>query len=143
VAPAPPRAHADAAADPAAADFAAGWTALRDGDLPRAAAAFARAEHASPAGPLVEDAAFWGAVSLARTGAPARPDAIAALAAFLAHHPASPRAGEASVMLGWLLLDAGDLDGAAARFTAATADAVPAVRTGARAGLDAVRDRHR
>jgi hypothetical protein len=60
------------------------------------------------------DAAFWTAVALARGGRSA--DAIAAFRNMLGGYPNSPRAGEASAMLGWLLVDAHQLDEAAKRF---------------------------
>ncbi len=115
------------------------WQALRAADYTAAADGFARTiELASP---LSEDAAFWRGVALARafrlhagTSAPARD----AFVAFLDRYPRSPRVGEASAMLGWLLVDAGDPAAATARFTAAKDDPVDSVRASARRGLAAI-----
>jgi TolA-binding protein len=84
--------------------------------------------------PLGEDALFWMAVCQARIPHPAA--ARSSLAAFIARFPSSPRVGEASAMLGWILLDAGDLEGATRRFWAAAQDRVDEVRQSARAGLE-------
>lgn len=111
-----------------------GWTALRAQRFDDAAAAFARS--ASSTGALADDARYWHAVSLAR----AHHDAIA-ITAFreaIDEHPGSSHAGEASAMLGWLLVDAKDLVEARARFAAAADDANDRVRSSARAGLDAL-----
>jgi len=62
---------------------------------------------------------------------------------FLDAHARSPRAGQASAMLGWLLIDARAFDEAARRFDAASGDPDPAVRRSARAGLDALARRAR
>jgi TolA-binding protein len=150
--PEPPRArrHARAASGPAAPapprpsiaeqTFADAWAALREGQLERAAAAFARVSDAEPGSPLAEDAAFWRAVALQR--ARHAPEARRALEAFLAGHPLSDRAGEASVMLGWLLLDAGEPAAAAGRFRAALGDRLEPVRRSAEAGLAATGHGH-
>jgi hypothetical protein len=58
-----------------------------------------------------------------------------ALRSYLAGRPSAPRTAEASVMLAWLLLDAGDLSEAVARFEAGAAVADPEVVRSARAGL--------
>jgi TolA-binding protein len=79
-------------------------------------------------------------VARARAGAGA--SAIAALSRFLEAYPSSPRAGEAAAMLGWLLVDTGDLAGAERRFRAAENDPVDAVRASARKGLRAIASRH-
>jgi hypothetical protein len=49
--------------------------------------------------------------------------------------------GEASALLGWLLLESGDKAGATSRFRTALADPVERVRANARAGLQAVERR--
>jgi outer membrane protein assembly factor BamD (BamD/ComL family) len=109
------------------------WTELRAGRVGTAAAAFERAALAAPGTPLAEDATFWQAVALRRDGR--RAPASRVLATFIERYPRSPRAGEAAVILGWLLLDDGDLAGAERRLTAAARDPVPKVRDSARAGL--------
>jgi TolA-binding protein len=121
---------------PAESAFDEGWAALRSGDDRAAVDAFARAETAAGADALAEDASFWHAVALGRADREAEAGRV--LVGFLDRFPWSPRAGEASAMLGWILLDAGDVEGAAARFRIAAGDTVPAVRESARRGLEAV-----
>ncbi|MBC7975602.1 MAG: hypothetical protein H7138_11520, partial [Myxococcales bacterium] len=57
----------------------------------------------------------------------------------LERYPRSPRTGEASVMLGWLLVDLGAHDEATRRFQAGIHDASPTVRDSAKAGLAVTR----
>ncbi|HTE49401.1 MAG TPA: tetratricopeptide repeat protein [Kofleriaceae bacterium] len=135
------RTDADAGAAPAARSpaqqaFDDGWTAIRAGDFDVAAAAFDRAASISINPTTIEDAVFWGAVSLARDGKAA--GAIRAFESFLEAYPGSARVGEASVMLGWLLLERGDHGSAERRFRAAAGDRSPRVRTSAAAGLEAL-----
>jgi TolA-binding protein len=117
--------------------FERGWNALRAGDTSSAAAAFSVA--AQSADPIAEDAGFWSAVAHARAGRNAQ--AAAALTRFLKRYPGSPRAGEASAMLGWKLLRAGQVQQAEARFRAAVNDPVARVRASAVKGLQAVEER--
>ena len=121
---------------PSEAAFQAGWQALKSANYGEAAAAFARVIAMAPAAPLAEDARYWEAVALARAGR----DEVArrAMATFLDRHARSARAGEVSVMLGWLLLEAGESTAARARFQAATSDRQRKVRDSARAGLAAI-----
>jgi TolA-binding protein len=126
-------------AEEAAYDTA--WAALRIGDFDRAAEGFARVVLVAPDSPLVEDASFWRAVALAR--GKRGTEAVSAFRDFLDGFGRSPRAGQASAMLGWLQIDAGAFDDAARRFTAASADPDPKVRDSARAGLAAVAKRRR
>ena len=128
--PAPP------APDPQAA-FEQGWSALRSGDFKTAEKALGEA--AAGADPISEDASFWRAVALARSGK--RAQAVRSLQSFLSRFPGSPRAGEASVMLGKMLLDSGNLNGAEARFRAALQDPGSRIRASAAAGLAAVERR--
>jgi len=127
------------AADELAYDDA--WAAMRAGDFTRAATAFSRVFLLAPDGALAEDASFWHAVALARGGR--RAESITAFRDFLAMHARSARAGEASAMVGWLLVESGQRDEAARRFQAAAADPRPAVRRSAREGLDALARRTR
>jgi TolA-binding protein len=117
------------------------WAALRRGDFTRAAGGFARVVLLAPDRPLGEDASFWRAVALARGKRSL--EAVAAFHDFLDGYARSSRAGEASAMLGWLLIDARAFDEAERRFQAAAGDPDPAVRRSARAGLDALARRTR
>jgi hypothetical protein len=116
-----------------------GWAAMRAGSFADAAKAFARVQLLDPAGVLAEDATYWYAVALARANESGQ--AMTAFRDFLDHHAKSRRAGEASAMLGWLLVSAQQPAEAERRFRAAANDPTPAVRESARAGLDAVRAR--
>ena len=107
---------------------------MRAKDYATAATKFARVMILAPDGSLVEDAAFWQAVALARAGR--RAQATTAFRDFLDAHPRSPHAGEGSAMLGWLLIDAGDRAEAGRRFRAAVDDPSKSVRDSARSGLD-------
>jgi hypothetical protein len=109
---------------------------MRRSEFAGAAETFGRALALDPEGPLAEDARYWHAVALARSNDDAH--ARIALADFLDHHPRSVRRGEASVMLGTILLAMRDFDGAERRFADAADDVVPEVRARAKAGLDAV-----
>jgi TolA-binding protein len=112
------------------------WEALRANNFTRAASGFARVLLLAPDSPLVEDASFWRAVALARGRRNA--EAVFAFRDFVDGYARSVRAGEASAMLGWMLIDERVYDEAARRFTVATRDANPAVRKSAEAGLQAL-----
>jgi TolA-binding protein len=115
--------------------FARGWTELGAGNFAAAAEAFAHAAGPRGENTLSEDACFWRAVAFDRAGRFG--EAQRAFTEFLARYPRSDRAGEASVMLGWLLLRAGDGAAAAARFAGALDDPGERVRGSAQAGLAA------
>ena len=119
--------------------FEEGWATLAAGNASGAAAIFERAAKSAPNDPLAEDAWFWRASALARAKSPA---AANALDAFIARYPNSPRLGEASAMLGWLVIDS-DLDRAEKLFKAAAADRVGAVRASANKGLAAIEQRRK
>ncbi len=125
--------------DPGELAYQEAWSALRAGDHLGAATAFERAATLAPRSAHVEDAWYWRAVALARAGKAV--EARTAFSAFLEHHGNSPRAPQASTMLGWLLFEAGELDAAASRFSAAAEDSAPTIRDSARSGLEAVRRR--
>jgi outer membrane protein assembly factor BamD (BamD/ComL family) len=110
--------------------------ALRRADFAAAAEAFARIESAQSNEPLVEDARFWRAVALGRAGQ-TQAEAVA-LERFLALHPGSPRAGEASAILGWLLIKQGRIAEAEQRFTTAAHDLREEVKHSAQAGLSQI-----
>ncbi|HEU5056362.1 MAG TPA: tetratricopeptide repeat protein, partial [Kofleriaceae bacterium] len=76
--------------------FARGFRALRRGDYGEATEQFEAAIASGPGSALVDDARYWRAVALARSGRTAV--ARESLGEFLRLHPRSPRAGEASVM---------------------------------------------
>lgn len=116
--------------------FLEGWRAMSTTDHLAAARAMARAIEASPHGALAEDARYWRAIALARSGH--TPAARAAMEELLRLLPLSPRAGENSAILGWLLLQAREPAAAELRFRAAQLDLRPAVRDSARAGLKAL-----
>jgi Tetratricopeptide repeat/FecR protein len=109
------------------------WDAMRSGDFPKAATKFMQVAEVAPRGPLADEGAFWRGVALARAGE--RTEAIAAFRLMLAGYPGSPRNGEASAMVGWLLIDE-DPAGAARLFRAAISDSRPSVRDSARQGLN-------
>jgi TolA-binding protein len=120
---------------PAELAFAEGWQAFRSGDYPHAIAAMRRALQATPTSALAEDARYWEAVALARQGSVAK--ARQAMYEFLRLFPGSPRAGEVSAMLGWLLIESHELAAAEQRFRIAENDRAPAVRESAKKGLEA------
>jgi TolA-binding protein len=120
--------------------FARGWSALRTNDFEAAADAFGQAASERADNALSEDALFWRGVALDRANRLA--EAQEALTRFLVRYPRSDRAGEASVMLGWLLLRAGETTAADARFGSALGDPSERVRRSARAGLAASGRRH-
>jgi TolA-binding protein len=112
------------------------WAAMRASKFHQSAAAFARTIALAPDGALADDARYWHAVSLARE--PRVVEAIAAFRELLDEHPGGTQRGEASVMLGWLLVDTHEPTEAATRFRAATSDKSAAVRDSAAAGLRAL-----
>jgi TolA-binding protein len=117
--------------------FLRGWQLLRDGELESAAEELNRAAVLAGTDAEAEDARFWRAVALARGGREGA--AMDELVAFVKRYPASLRAGEASVMLGWLLLERGAYDEAERRFRAGVVDPARRVRASATSGLSAVR----
>ncbi|MEZ4221972.1 MAG: tetratricopeptide repeat protein [Polyangiaceae bacterium] len=117
--------------DPAEAAFRKGWSALKAGDSAAAARAFAAA--GSDKGSSVqEDASFWQAVALSRSEQ--KSAAIAAFRKFLTDYPSSPRRGEASALLGQLLLQSGETAAARERFLDAQKDPRPEVKRAGEVG---------
>jgi TolA-binding protein len=115
------------------------WDALRAHDYKKAAEIFGRLLKESPGAPLADEAAFWRATALARGD-----DSQGALAAFrqmLDAYPQSPRRGEASTIVGWLLVAAHEPTEAEARFRAAIDDPHEDVRASAREGLETLTPR--
>lgn len=109
--------------------------AWRNGDPGAAAASFATACTTAQSA-LAEDACFW--VGAAARRANQVVVARDALGRFLQRFPSSSRAGEAAALLGWILFEAGDLDGAGRRFKQAANDRVPKVRESATRGIAAI-----
>ncbi|HWA72204.1 MAG TPA: tetratricopeptide repeat protein [Polyangiaceae bacterium] len=108
--------------------FKAGWAALRAGDFSVAARAFEESAR-DPASGVGEDAQYWRAVALARGG---KSDAaISALRQFSSDHPGSTRKGDSLLLLGRLLSQRGDREGARRSYEAASSDRNPAVKTSA------------
>lgn len=126
--PSPPLVHA-----PRPPSFERAWRLLNAGRAAEAAEAFGRVETKSAGDAIVEDAAFWRAVSLERAAKPAAARAV--LRAFTERFPRSERFGEASALLGWNLLSAGEADSARRAFERAEGDKVDRVRASARSGL--------
>jgi hypothetical protein len=139
--PAAAKPEGAAARDPQELAYDQAWEALRANNFTRAASGFARVLLLAPDSALVEDAGFWRAVALARGKRSA--EALSAFRDFLDAYARSARAGEASAMLGWLLIDAGAYDEAERRFRAAAGDGNTAVRSSATAGLEALARRKR
>jgi hypothetical protein len=129
--PSPPSTRAEH--QPRPASFERAWRLLNAGRAADAAEAFRDVEASSRGDAIVEDALFWRGVSLERADRPA--DARAVLLQFTARFPHSERIGEASAMLGWILLEAGDMDEARRAFERAENDKVDRVRASARSGL--------
>jgi hypothetical protein len=128
----PPR--ASSASAPRRASFERGWRLLRSGEPARAAEAFGEVDAQSGGDAISEDASFWQAVALARAKMP--DEARVTLLHFVSRFPGSERIGEASAMLGWMLLESGDAEGARRAFERAKNDRVDRVRTSARSGLE-------
>jgi len=112
------------------------WDALRARRFEEAAASFGRILAVSPTCALADEAGFWRATALARGGRSS--EAITAFGAFLGRHRTSPRRGEASAILGWMLVDARRPDEARPLFRAAVADPHETVRASAREGMKAL-----
>jgi TolA-binding protein len=129
----PPETLPRTASAPQRASFERGWRLLRSGDPVGAGAAFRDVESESHGDAIAEDAMFWRGVAEARAGSSRT--SRDTLASFVARFPRSARAGEASAMLGWLLLDAHDLEGARRAFERARLDPVDRVRASAEGGL--------
>ena len=109
------------------------WDALRAHDYQKAADGFGRVLNHAPAAPLADEAAFWRATALARANDPA---AVSAFRQMLDAYPRSPRRGEASTILGWLLIAAHQPLEAEDRLRAAVDDPHEDVRASAREGLE-------
>jgi TolA-binding protein len=120
----------------ATASFDRAWSLLRHGQTQAAAAAFAEVERQARGSPIEEDAAYWRAVAVARSGDSGIARRL--FGEFLRRFPESSRAGEAALAFGWLLLEAGDLDQARSAFERAARDASAPVRARALDGLRAI-----
>lgn len=125
--------------NPGELEFRAGMAALRSGDAAAAVTSFAAACNSARGDALAEDACFWVGAAANRAGQASI--AREALTRFVQKFASSARVGEASALLGWLLYEAGDLDGAEARFRRAASDRVPKVKASADKGLEAIKRR--
>jgi TolA-binding protein len=132
-APAAPEARTPSAAEQA---YAEGWEAMRASRYGVAAESMKRAAEAAPSSTLAADARYWEAVALARQGQAGK--ARTAMESFLRRYPGSPRLGEVSVMLGWMLVESQEWTRAEQLFRAAETDRAPSVRDSARKGLEIV-----
>ncbi len=112
------------------------WSAMRTSKFSAAATAFARVVAIAPDGSLADDARYWAAVAHSRAGE--RDAAIVAFRELVDRHPTSAHVDEASVMLGWLLLETNALDEARRRFVAGAGATASEVRDSARAGLESL-----
>ncbi len=126
---------------PSETAFRDGWSALKDNAYADSIEAFTEAINTPGAGKIAEDASFWRCVAYARLGRHQK--ALHALQRFVGTYPNSPRAGEASVMLGWKLLEAGDLDSAEKHFRKATLDKNRRIRISAEQGLSDITSKRR
>jgi tetratricopeptide (TPR) repeat protein len=116
--------------------FDEAWRLLRKSDFKGAISALDRTLILADKSPIAEDASFWSAVCHAKTHDDRK--ARTGFESFLQTFPSSPRAGEASAMLGWTLIRLGDLRQARFRFSTAEHDASARVRDSARLGMAAL-----
>ena len=123
--------------DPSASEtaFIAGWSAFRATHFAEAVTSFDQVLRLAPDSSLAEDAEYWRAISLARLGSPVARDE---LRAFLRKYPRSGHADDASVTLGWKLLQTGDRAQAEERFRLGLKAASDDVRRSAHRGLQRV-----
>ena len=113
--------------------FDRAWSSLRAGNAGDAATTFADLERRARGRAIEEDALYWRAVSVARTK-----DSTSAgllFREFLRRFPSSSRRGEATVALGWILLDAENVSEARHAFEQALSDPAAGVRDSAAEGI--------
>ena len=113
--------------------FDRAWSSLRAGNAGEAAIDFAELERRAGGRAIEEDALYWRAVSVARTKD--RSGAGLLFREFLRRFPGSSRRGEASLALGWIVLDAGSPGEARQAFEQALSDPAASVRDSATEGL--------
>jgi TolA-binding protein len=113
------------------------YAAYRAGDFTAASKGFAEVAASSDAN-LAEDASYFHAISLQRSKSP---EAKAALEGFLLRFPAAPRVNNVRLLLGRLLLDAGELEAAKQQLEAVVQDAPEALRKNAQDGLEIIHQR--
>jgi TolA-binding protein len=107
---------------------------MRASQYAPAAESMKRAAESAPSSSLAVDARYWESVALARQGQTTK--ARTAMESFLRRYPGSPRSGEVSVMLGWMLIESQEWTRAGQLFRAAENDRSPSVRDSARKGLE-------
>jgi TolA-binding protein len=116
----------------AKATFEKAWSRLRQGDPEGAARLFAEVEEVSRDRGIAEDALYWRAVAIARTGDTG--EAARLFLDFSRRFPNASRGGQAATALGWILLERGDRDAAVGAFRRAMDDPSPNVRASATDG---------
>jgi len=124
---------------PSQSAFAKGWHAMKQERFQQAAELFSEAIESGTSENAKQDASYWRAAALGRAGE--RFKAIEAFRWFVGHYPKSPRVGEASAMLGWLLIEDNRFDEAEIHFFRGSQDMSMRVRASAEAGLDAVKSK--
>jgi hypothetical protein len=115
------------------ASFGHAWSLLRDGDSKGAATEFGKLERLAQGRDIEEDVLYWQAVATGRAGDAG--GARSLFEGFLTRFPSGVRSGEAAATLGWLWLDAGQVQNARRCFERAVLDASPRVRASAEEGL--------
>jgi TolA-binding protein len=113
--------------------FDRAWSRLRAGNPREAADGFAELEQRARGHAIEEDALYWRAVATARSDDSATAGRL--FRDFLRRFPASSRRGEAAVALGWIQLEAGNVEAARQAFEQAISDPVSNVRARAAEGL--------
>jgi TolA-binding protein len=138
--PQPPRVRDDRPLG-GAVSFGHAWSLLRQGDAKGAAAEFADVERLARGRDIEEDALYWRAVAVGRTGDSATARQL--FGEFLDRFPASSRAGEAALASGWMLLEAGEPRAARRAFERAARDPSPRVQVNAQEGLQRTQEEDR
>tara|TARA_R110002073_G_scaffold140253_12_gene290970 strand:+ start:33975 stop:35147 length:1173 start_codon:yes stop_codon:yes gene_type:complete len=124
---------------PSQSAFTKGWHAMKQEQFHQAAELFSEAILNATSENAKQDASYWRAAALGRSRE--RFKAIEAFRWFVSHYPKSPRVGEASAILGWLLIEDNRFDEAEVHFFRGSQDMSERVRASAEAGLDAVKNK--
>ncbi len=116
--------------------FSNGYRALRLGNYGEAIGYFEISIAADPSSSISKDARYWHAVAVAKKGR--GDDAAKALSAFIKLYPRGSRSLRASVILGWILFEKGQLSLARSHFNRGVKSGTKAVAKSARDGLEAI-----